>query len=168
MKLRPPVRATLPSLVLESRLRRIPPSAVSRLAALAERQSEGRFERTPTARTYFGATYFCFPLSAVRAAFAGRTVREMSLGDLAGALADHPLLRLRLLRIAREEAERRIAGGAAPRGTDGATMAPGTARFTSAVTTDERAVMIEVGVEVPCAACRGSSARHGGRAERSD
>jgi len=178
MRLRPPVRAILPSLVLERRLRRIPPSAVQRLAGLAERQSEGCLDRSGAACTYYGATYFTFPLAEVRAAFAGRTVRNMSAGELARTLGAHPLLRLRLLRIAREEAERRIAanagsadGGRRDEGSSAgpgrAALAPGTARVTSSVTTERDAVLIEVGLEVPCPACaaaRGAaSAGAGGR-----
>ena len=161
----------LPSLIVESRYPRIPPSAVARLAELAERQSEGRFERSSSARTYFGATYFTFSLGRVRAAFAGRQVREMGVADLARTLGAQPLLRLRLLRLAREEAERRFAGGgprcrpskggaetdgpdaAAPRvGTEA--MAPGTARMTSVVSSEDEAVVFEVGVEIPCAVSR--------------
>ncbi|MBI5499340.1 MAG: hypothetical protein HY907_03790 [Deltaproteobacteria bacterium] len=155
MRLRPLVRATLPSLILESRLPRIPPSAVTRLAALAERQSEGRFDGSSRRRTYFGATYFTFPLQRVRAAFAGQLVREMGARELSRALGGHPLLRLRLLRMAREEAERRIAGvGAGKRRGEGA-MAPGTARITSVVSSEDDAVVFEVGVEIPCAAFGG-------------
>jgi hypothetical protein len=171
MRLRPPVRALLPSLVVERRLRRVPPAAVQRLAGLAERQSEGRLDRTGGTCTYYGATYFTFPLVEVRAAFAGRTVRTMSAGELARTLAAHPLLRLRLLRIAREDAERRIAaggerrGGGAEGGPAYAGLAPGTARVTSSVTTERDAVLIEVGLEVPCPSGAAARGRRRGRRE---
>ncbi|MBI5489972.1 MAG: hypothetical protein HY905_21740 [Deltaproteobacteria bacterium] len=148
-------------MILESRLPRIPPSAVMRLAGLAERQSEGRFDRSASRRTYFGATYFTVPLPRVRAAFAGQRVREMGAGELARTLGAHPLLRLRLLRMAREEAERRIAkaGGGERRGEE--LMAPGTARITSVVSSEGDAVVFEVGVEIPCAACGGRGGESG-------
>jgi hypothetical protein len=170
-------------MILETRFPRIPPSAVARLAALAERQSEGRFERSSARRTYFGSTYFTFPLGRVRAAFAGRRVREMGAADLARTLGNQPLLRLRLLRLAREEAERRIAGdggrgrsgagAAAPTraaGTRGGAddVAPGTARITSVVSSDSEAVVFEIGVEIPCVpAGSGGGADGGGEAEGS-
>ena len=150
----------LPSLMLERRLRRIPPSAVQRLAALAERQSEGRIDRSAHPATYFGATYFTFPLERVRSAFAGRSVRQMGSAELARTLEAHPLLRLRLMRLAREEAERRLAGPESARGRppDGEAVresqdaTPGTARVTSTISQDGGAVVIEVGLELPCAA----------------
>lgn len=158
MKPLQPVRAMLPSLVLERRLRRIPPSAVRRLAALAERQSEGRVDRSMRPATYFGSTYFIFSVERVRSAFAGREVRRMGSAELARTLEAHPLLRLRLVRLAREEAERRLgisaAAGGRSRGEDaagpGLDVVPGTARVTSTVTQDGGAVVFEVGLEVPC------------------
>jgi hypothetical protein len=172
MKPRPPVRAMLPSLILERRLSRIPPAAVTRLAQLAERQSEGRVDRSSTTYVYFGSTYFTFPLAQVRGAFAGRNVRGMSVGELARTLGAHPLLRLWLVRIAREEAERRIAsGGSSPalgarrvESGDAArsverSLAPGTARVTAEVSEEPDAVVIEVGLEVPCAPCALGPAR---------
>jgi len=172
MKPRPPVRAMLPSLILERRLSRIPPAAVTRLAQLAERQSEGRVDRSSTTCVYFGSTYFTFPLAEVRGAFAGRNVRRMSVGELARTLGTHPLLRLRLVRIAREEAERRIASRA-PSTARGArrtesgdaarsverSLAPGTARVTAEVSEEPDAVVIEVGLEVPCVPCALGPAR---------
>jgi hypothetical protein len=122
MKRSQPVRAILPSLVLERRLRRIPPSSARRLAALAERQSEGRMDRSARPATYFGSTYFTFPLDRVRAAFAGREVRQMGSAELARTLEAHPLLRLWLVRLAREEAERRLTAGP---GSSGAGRTPG-------------------------------------------
>jgi hypothetical protein len=161
----------LPSLMLERRLSRIPPSAVQRLTALAERQSEGRIDRSVRPATYFGSTYFTFPLARVRSTFAGRMVRQMGTEELARTLEVHPLLRLRLMRLAREEAERRLAGRGAPRSRAGdddpgcATrdVTPGTARVTSTISQDGRAVVIEVGLELPCAVeehcARGAVAR---------
>ena len=179
MKPRPPVRAMLPSLILERRLRRVPPAAVARLARLAERQSEGRLDRSTSTCIYFGSTYFTFPLARVRGAFAGRRVRAMSVAELARTLEAHPLLRLRLVRIAREEAERRIAGVAAPaergaRRTEARdagrsverSWAPGTARVTAEVSEEAEAVVIEVGVEVPCGPSGTGPAR--GRASGAD
>ena len=159
MKPLQPVRALLPSLMLERRLRRIPPSAVQRLAALADRQSEGRVDRSARPATYFGSTYFTFPLERVRAAFAGRSVRQMGSEELARTLEAHPLLRLRLMRLAREEAERRLsrpepARGRAPDGEpvpEAHDAAPGTARVTSTISENGQAVVIEVGLELPCA-----------------
>ncbi|NMC69485.1 MAG: hypothetical protein GYA57_05365 [Myxococcales bacterium] len=161
MKRPQPVRAILPSLVLERRLRRIPPSSARRLAALAERQSEGRMDRSTHPATYFGSTYFTFPLERVRSAFAGREVRQMGSAELARTLEAHPLLRLWLVRLAREEAERRLAGGPGCSGEgrareeaavgSGCGVAPGTARVSSAVTEDGRSVVVEVGLELPCA-----------------
>jgi len=165
----------LPSLILERRLSRIPPAAVTRLARLAERQSEGRVDRTSSTCVYFGSTYFTFPLARVRDAFAGRRVRGMSVGELARTLGAHPLLRLWLVRIAREEAERRIAAGgtAAGRGArrgetgDAArgaerSLAPGTARVTAEVSQEPDAVVIEVGVEVPCGPGGAAAQERGG------
>ena len=91
----------------------------------------------------------------------------MGAAELARTLGAQPLLRLRLLRLAREEAERRIAGGgsrsrAAKGDAGGATqvadaagrpegaMSPGTARMTSVVSSEDESVVFEVGVEIPC------------------
>lgn len=162
MKPRQPIRALLPSLMLERRLRRIPPSAVQRLTALAERQSEGRVDPSARPATYFGSTYFTFPLERVRSAFAGRSVRQMGAEELARTLEAHPLLRLRLMRLAREEAERRLAdptGLAEPSAGTSHDAVPGTARVTSTISQDGRAVVIEVGLELPCAADERRAAR---------
>ncbi|MBN1773215.1 MAG: hypothetical protein JXB32_18275 [Deltaproteobacteria bacterium] len=178
MKPPQPMRAMLPSLVLERRLRRIPPSAVQRLAALAERQSEGRLDRSTSSTTYFGSTYFTFPLERVRSAFAGRAVRQMGSAELARTLEAHPLLRLRLMRLAREEAERRLGEPGSGHGraredagcVRGYDVVPGTARVTSTISQDGGAVVIEVGLELPCVVGerggRGGAARGAGREAR--
>jgi|GEM_PF-2151456 len=152
----------LPSLVLERRLRRIPPSSVRRLVALAERQSEGRLDRSARPSTYFGSTYFTFSLDRVRSAFAGREARQMGSTELARTLEAHPLLRLWLVRLAREEAERRLTVEPGSRegdpssdeaaGEAGCPVAPGTARVSATVREDEGAVVVEVGLELPCTA----------------
>jgi hypothetical protein len=149
MRLRPPVRAVRPSLQVERRLSRIPPAAVDRLLRLAERQSEGALDRSRSPARYCGSTYFTFPLPLVQATFAGAAVGRMTADELGRKLADHPLLRLRMLRFAREEAERRIeAGDGRGRG-----LVPETASVASVISPREEEVVIEVAMEIDCLAC---------------
>jgi hypothetical protein len=136
------VRLARPNWERARRLRSVSPGAIDRLLAGAERQSEGRVDGRTGATAYFGTTWFGFRLEVVRGAFCGREAQRLTGEDLARWCRDHPLLRLRLLREAREEAERRIsaAGGLIPAGSRGE------------VTVSERGggVEVEVSLEVRC------------------
>jgi len=126
----------------------IPPSAVERLLSLADRQSEGAVDRSGDPPTYFGSTFLVLGLAKVRAAFAGRGARSVTSEDLARAVRSHPGLRLRILRTAREEAERRM----------GPALAPGTARVCISTRPSADALTIEAAIEVPCRECGRSHA----------
>ncbi|MDI7269354.1 MAG: hypothetical protein QME96_15300 [Myxococcota bacterium] len=136
-----PVRARLPSLFVQRRGVVMTRAAAERLLSLAERQSEGAVDGAVDPPTYYGSTYFAIGLSAVRAAFAGRTAGEMTAGDLARAVHAHPWFRLGVARAAREEAERRIARP----------LAPGTARVLLTARQSGDTVTVEAAVELPCA-----------------
>ena len=129
-----------PSLWVERRSLAIPVSSAERLLALADPRSEGSVDRSAHPPTYYGSTLFLFEMRAVREAFAGRGAREATAERLAASVASHPWLRLRILRSAREEAERRIGPG----------LLPGTARVTLEAKATDDAVLIEASIEVPC------------------
>lgn len=142
MRPRPPVRLAQPTWERTRRHRSVSPSAIDRLLAGAERQSEGRVDARGSSTAYFGTTWFGLGLETVRRSFCGAEARRLTAEDLARWCRDHPLLRLRLLREAREEAERRIsaAGGLVPAGS----------KAEVTVSASGGGVEIEVSLEVEC------------------
>lgn len=144
---RPPTRAERPSFLVQRRGVRMPASVVEELLRLSERESEGRLSGVEG--SYFGSTYFTWRLGRVRGVFAGRTGLESS-ESLMKRISSSPLLRTRMVRAARLEAERRVEAA-----SGGGVWAPVTARMETAGRAEGERVVFEVSVELECVSVAG-------------